>query len=343
MPRPPVPVPELDEVLLPCAQAWQGLRGKRVFITGGTGTVGIWMLELFCRANALWNLGAGIQALSRNPQAFRERCPHLAADPAVSLLEGDVRSFGPLDSVDLAIHGAADASGSRSYDDLLGHLDTLVLGTRHALERLVEAKAGRVLILSSGAVYGPQPPDLERVDETFTEAPDGLNPGTRYAQGKRMAEHYGAVFQHQFGLEAVIARGFALVGPHMPLDAHFALGNFIRDALRGGPVIVQGNGTPWRSYLYASDYAAACWQVLLNGQPGRAYNVGSSDAIQLEALAQLVASPLGLPVLVQGRAEAAGSSSRYIPSDLRIRDELGFRPMVGLTQAIQRTMDWYRM
>ena len=343
MARPPVPVDQLDEVLLPWAQAGAKLKGGRVFLTGGTGTIGTWLLELFCRANARWALDARVQVLSRDPGGFRAKCPHLAEDPAVTFLEGDIRGFGPPEPCGWVIHGAADASGERSYTDLLGHLDTLVLGTRHLLERALAAGAARVLLLSSGAVYGRQPPDLERIPETFPGAPDCLDPGSRYAQGKRMAEHLCMVFQHQFGLEAVIARGFALVGPHLPLDAHLAAGNFIRDALAGGPVQVLGDGTPWRSYLYAADYAMACWLALLNGRPGRAYNVGSGEAIQLADLARLVARPRGLEVVIRGLAREGVPAERYVPSVQRIQDELGFRPKIDLTEAIRRTMDWYRI
>lgn len=342
MARPPIPSGELDEVLLPWAELWQGLAGKRVFLTGGTGTIGTWLLELFCRANALWHLEARILVLSRTPEAFRERSPHLAGDPAVSFLQGDIRTFElPAGPVDYAIHGATDASGALAYLDLLGHLDTLVLGTRHLLQRLAEVRPGRVLLLSSGAVYGPQPPDLDGLPEDYPVAPDQMDPGSRYAQGKRMAEHYAAVFRHQHGLATVIARGFALVGPHLPLDAHFALGNFIRDALAGGPIHVLGDGTPWRSFLYASDYAMACWLVLLRGTPGRAYNVGSPEAIQLGALAGVTAGLRGLAVTIQGAPQEGSQRQRYVPSDRRLRAELGFLPRVGLEEGIRRTLNWY--
>jgi len=337
----PVPAAQIDQAILPWAEAWRGLKGQRILLTGGTGTVGAWLLELYCRANDLWGLGSRIQVLSRDPARFQAKCPHLAADPAVSFLRGDIRDFGPTGPVDLVIHGAADASGEASYSDLLGHLDTLVAGTRHLLGRALEAKARRVLLLSSGAVYGTQPPDLERIPETWPGAPDPLNAGTRYGQGKRMAEHLCMVFRYQFGLEAVIARGFALAGPHLPLDAHLALGNFIRDALAGRPVEVLGDGTPWRSYLYASEYAAACWLVLLTGQSGRAYNVGSPDAVQLGELARMVAGTRGLDVVIRQAPREGAPAERYVPSDRRIREELGFRPQIDLRESIRRTMDWY--
>jgi dTDP-glucose 4,6-dehydratase len=193
-----------------------------------------------------------------------------------------------------------------------------------------------VLFLSSGAVYGVQPPDLERVPEGFC----GIQtPSGEYGLGKRLSEELCA--QHREVL-VTIARGFAFLAPRLPLDAHFAAGNFLADALRGAPILVKGDGLPFRSYLYGTDLATWLWTILLRGTPGRAYNVGSEQAVSIAQLAEQIASIAGTSVIVAQPSQAEPSAPRYVPSTLRARTELGLAQTVELPEAIRRTLRWHR-
>ena len=140
-----------------------------------------------------------------------------------------------------------------------------------------------------------------------------------------------------------MARGWAFVGPHLPLDAHFAIGNFMRDGLQSTSIRVNGDGTPLRSYLYAADLAIWLWTMLANGQAGRAYNVGSSQAYSIADIAHVVAACFdpSPKVLVAQRAPIGAVPSRYIPSVQRARDELRLEPTIALDDAIRRTLSWY--
>lgn len=330
---------DLDHVLVHTAGLWEDLRGARLFITGGTGFFGCWLLESFCWANDRLGLGATAVVLTRRPEAFQAKCPHLAAHPAVRLLAGDVRDFAfPAGRFSHVIHAATEASAKLNAENPLVMFDTIVQGTRRALDFAVQAGARKVLFTSSGAVYGRQPPDVTHVPEDYAGAPDPADPRSAYGEGKRAAEQLCALYARQYGLEPKIARCFAFVGPYLPLDAHFAVGNFIRDALAGGPIRVNGDGTPYRSYLYAADLAIWLWTILIRGATGRAYNVGSDAAVPIAEWAKRVAAhSSGLTVTV---ACPPGDQppERYVPSVARARLELSLDAWITSDEAIRRTL-----
>jgi dTDP-glucose 4,6-dehydratase len=150
------------------------------------------------------------------------------------------------------------------------------------------------------------------------------------------------VHARQHGYEAKIARGFAFVGPHLPLDAHFAIGNFIRDAMRGTPIHINGDGTPMRSYLYASDLAVWLWTILFKAPHAHAYNVGSDEDVSIKDLAFIVKNTLG-GTSHTGIAKTVPQFSllRYVPSIDRAKKNLSLNVVVNLKDSIMKTANWH--
>jgi len=344
---------DLDHVLRHTTGLWDALRGQRVYLTGGTGFFGSWLLESFCWANRVLALEAEAIVLTRDPEAFHRKAPHLAADAGVRLVVGDVRTFdvaawraqlpGPPRDVGFVIHAATDASAALLAEQPLVMVDTVVQGTRATLALARSLGARRFLLTSSGAVYGRQPGSLTHVPESYAGAPDSASAGAAYGEGKRLAETLCACFHHAYGLEATIARCFAFVGPYLPLDSHFAIGNFIRDAARGGAIRVGGDGTPYRSYLYASDLAIWLWTILVRGASVRPYNVGSAHDLTIAQLAGEVSRALDVdaPVQVAATPTPGAEPHRYVPDVTRAATELGLREHVPLGVGIRKTARWY--
>ncbi|HEX9050203.1 MAG TPA: NAD(P)-dependent oxidoreductase [Anaeromyxobacter sp.] len=337
--------PDLERALRAAAGVWDELRGARILLTGGTGFFGGWLLETLLLANARHGLGVRTTVLTRDPAGFRRRRPHLAGDPAVSLLEGDVLALEPSGATFThVVHAATAASARLLAERPAAMFETIVEGTRRVLEVTRRAGARRLLFTSSGAVYGRQPPELSHVPEGWAGAPDPLVPGSAYGEGKRAAELLCTVAGAAHGFEPVVARCFAFSGPYLPLDAHFAIGNFVRDALAGGPIRVQGDGTPFRSYLYGADLAAWLWTLLARGRGARAYHVGSEAAVSVRDLAFAVARVLDVKAGVEIAREARPGvpAERYVPSTRRTREELGLAETFGLDEAIARMAEFAR-
>lgn len=335
---------DLDHVLPQTSGLWEDLREARVFMTGGTGFFGCWLLETFLWANDHLELDASVVVLTRDANAFGRKAPHLACHPAVTLIDGDVCTFELSgEAFSHVIHAATYTTSTDDDRDRVPMFDTMVTGTRRTLELARRSGAKRFLLTSSGAVYGQQPAELGHVSEEYAGGPDPANARQVYAEGKRASEMLCAVYADAH-LQPVIARCFAFIGPYLPVDANFAAGNFIRDGLQGGPIRISGDGTPYRSYLYAADLAIWLWTILLRGQSMRPYNVGSAAALTIKELADLVAHTFvpAVPIAVARAATAGASAERYVPAVTRAETELGLRLTVPLADGIRRTVDWHR-
>jgi dTDP-glucose 4,6-dehydratase len=340
----PLPAADVGDIVRAVGPLWEDLRGGRLFITGGTGFVGSWLLEGFVRAHDALGLGARAVVLTRNTAAFRHRAPHLVAHPALEFLAGDVRSFVfPEGSFTHVLHAASPLSGARTGAEATETRDVIIDGTCRAIELAVARGVRRFLFVSSGAVYGRQPPGLARVPEDYAGEPGADDVHAAYGVGKRAAERACQAAGEAAGMAVTIARGFAFSGPLLPPDGSLALGNFLRDAVAGRTIVVNGDGTPVRSYLYAADMAAWLWAILCAGRPGEAYNVGSEEELTIAELARLVAEVAGgRGVEVRGTPGPGRPAERYVPSTRKARAELGLEARVSLPEAVRRSDRWLR-
>lgn len=317
---------DLQHILEKVERSWEHLRGGRIFITGGTGFFGKWLLSSLIHADRELGLDLDVTVLTRDPHTFRRQAPSLARAP-ITLIQGDVETFEfPGGEFKFVIHAATSASSTLTATRLDRITESMNQGTRRVLDFAREAKTTRLLFTSSGAIYGQESPST---------------PKGAYAEGKRQSEKL-CLAAYEQGMETVIARCFAFVGPYLDLNGPFAIGNFIRDAMRGGPIVIQGDGTPIRSYLYAADLAIWLWTLLLKGKPGRAYDVGSERAISIAETARKVAEQAELrfgerPEIQILSPPSGGTYERYVPDTSKTRKEFALEEWIPLEEGIRRT------
>jgi dTDP-glucose 4,6-dehydratase len=248
----------------------------------------------------------------------------------------------PPGAIDLVVHSANTGSPAEITGDPWDMRKMVIDGSKRMLALASAAGARRMLQLSSGSVSGEHVTPAAPIAEDDPGVPRGETPADRLALAKRDAERALLDAKSDSGASVVFARGFALCGPWLPLDSAFAFGNFLGEAMRGGTVLVKGDGTPVRSYLYSADMVVWLWTVLLRGAAGRAYNVGSERTVTIGELAHRMAALVGGTVELAGTAVAGAPAHWHVPDTTRARKELGLEETVLLNDAIVRSSLWWR-
>jgi dTDP-glucose 4,6-dehydratase len=335
---------DLQYILDQTFTIFEKLNGKKILLTGGTGFFGKWLLESFLFAIENRSLDIKIYILSRNPEAFNIRFPHLYQNACFTFLKGDVTDFTFMDlEVDYIIHAATEASARLNHEQPVVMIDNIINGTRNVLEFARKRHIKRMLFISSGAVYGLQPEGLIGFPEDYAGSPDPLLPSSAYAEAKRAAELYCTCYSKQYQIEIPVARCFAFIGPYLDLDIHFAIGNFIRNGLEGENIIIKGDGKPLRSLLYTADLVIWLLHIFMHGRPSVAYNVGSDEAVSIKELAYKVAAFFpGLKVEVLNQTRPTDRNQNYIPDVSKMKREFELIQNIDLENAIRKTILFYQ-
>ena len=296
---------------------------RRLFITGGTGFFGKSILDYRLRHPEWQWATAEWLVLSREPERFVSTYPQLAKQSGVSFVAGDVRNFAfPQGRFDAVGHAATSAMTTLPDGEMTS---VIIDGAKRIVEFAKAADCQTILFTSSGAVYGPC---ISAVEENADCAPT-----TVYGKGKLLAERILV----SSGLDVKIARCFAFVGPYLNRNIHYAIGNFIQNCINGKPILINGDGTSFRSYLYADDLVEWLFAILERGQDRIPYNVGSARAVSIRELAEIVRCTLGSTseIVVKGEPVIDAKPTVYVPVIDRAKKELGLKVNVALEDAIR--------
>lgn len=316
-----------------------------MILTGATGFVGQWLSMSYLSARKEFSLPGRLFAVARNPHEFEQRMSEAGLADGLVAVPADVRTLAGdgLPEGASIVHAATPARASLNSSQPMEMIDIIVRGQSTMLEIAKKIKACRFLFLSSGAIYGRQPHNVMKLKETWEGAPLVADPANAYHEAKRLAEMLGNIACSTGGVPFTSARLFAFLAPFLPLDEHFAAGNFLGNASRGETISISSGGGSIRTYQYGTDMAVWLWAILARGRPLVAYNVGSDQEITVRGLAEQIARQSGS----EGDVEIRGTDTefnvtRYVPDVNLVRDELGVSNMVNLGDAISRTIQWVR-
>ena len=310
-----------------------------LFVTGGTGFFGKALLRYWQNDHPNFDK---IYLLSRLPDAFLEKYSDLVEGLPIEFIKGDILNLSEnsLDmKFDVVLHAATDSTKGPCLDRLEVY-QQITLGTEEVLKFAINHSCQKFILTSSGGVYGAQPYNLEKIPEDYLGMPDPLDPNSAYGIGKRAAEHLTALYADKYGFDYVIARCFAFIGEDLPLDKHFAVGNFILDAINNNDIIIKGNGTSERSYMAQEDLAYVINQMMENELLEKVYNIGSDEPITILNLARCVKEMIsGKNNIVIKNDNTLKGETKYIPDVSLMRRDIMKKEIISLKDSIKNTVD----
>tara|TARA_Y100000389_G_C17459378_1_gene520531 strand:- start:1258 stop:2295 length:1038 start_codon:yes stop_codon:yes gene_type:complete len=317
------------------------LENKKILLTGCTGFIGKWLILSLLHYQKLSGCTFTLHVLTRDKERLLQNKFIDFNHKLIHIIQSDIRDLSLNSNYDYLIHGATSASAELNEKDPVEMFSVVVDGTKKILSELKKVKfSGKALNLSSGAIYGIQDIKIEYIKESDSSAPDTSNALHAYAEAKRSSESLFALYSKQFGFKYANARIFALLGPMLSLDIHFAAGNFIDNALKKEKIVVRGNGRPVRSYLYPTDLVLWILFLLINNNSRGSYNLGSKEDISISKLANIIASKYQTSYVVEDKNDTGWNTSRYVPDNSKIISCSGIKQSVFLNEAIERTYQW---
>lgn len=319
------------------------LKNKTILITGATGTIGSFLVDMLMQYNRDENAGIKLYASARSNERLSDRFGDIADDNLV-FVEYDVCKSIEFDfDVDYIIHAAGNAHPSAFNGDPVGTILGNVTGTGELLKYALKHKTQRFLYVSSGEVYGQGDISLDSFTEGYAGYLDPSSPRSCYPMSKRATENLCASFTSQYGLETVVVRPCHTYGPGITSTDSRANVQFMRNVLNGEDIVMKSAGTQERSYCYMADCASAVITVLLNGKSGEAYNTANPNArITIAGLAEVIAKTRSRKVVFADPSALDIANQTPIAKQVLATEKLeglGWRGAYTVEKGIAHTID----
>ncbi len=318
------------------------LKGSSVLITGASGLIGSFVVDVLLEYNRKYAAGITVYAAGRNTSRLTERFSAVKTDK-LCFVEHDVNNKPSFDfKVDYIIHAASPAYPAAFVSDPVGTVLSNVLGAQYLLEYAKDHGTKRFLFVSSGEVYGQADPSLTAFPEHYSGYVDPTQARSCYPASKRAAETLCVSYTQQYGLDTVIVRPCHTYGPNVTASDNRASVQFVNNAIAGEDIVMKSRGTQLRSYCYIADCASALLTVLTCGESAQAYNIANPDArVTIAGLAETIAKVAGTRVVFsEPDNEAKGQQTpiTYAVLDSDKLCSLGWRGKYSVEKGITNTI-----
>jgi dTDP-glucose 4,6-dehydratase len=317
------------------------LRSSEILITGGTGFVGTWLTEMIIYLNENFNFNVTIYLLSRNavPKNNYSKFKY------IQFIRSDIKNVKELpNTLNYVLHAAGSPDSREHVSNSIKTIDTFYKGTQNILDLASRLpNLIKLIHFSSNKIYGSNY-STTPIDESKTTI-DGYNNQDIYAESKRISETLCKAYMSELHLPIIITRPFAFIGPFQTLDKPWALNNFIRDSMLGGPIRILGNELTTKSYMYGSDLAYYILNILSQGKVGEIYNLGSSYPTTLFELANKIKNLINseIEIKIKSSKDHYYKTSFDVPKMTKIEVHLNIKPAFGIEESLKRTILWNKM
>ena len=324
---------------------WEKLQNKSIMLSGATGLIGSFLIDVILKKNTTSNLNCTVYALGRSEKKAKTRfCKHLD-DIHFVFIPYDVKKplvQDDLGKIDYILHLASNTHPILYATDPIGTITTNIIGLQNLLDFAVTHESTRFVFASSNEVYGENRGDVEFFDEDYCGYINCNTLRAGYPESKRCGEALCQAYKSQKGLDTIIARFTRSYGPTMEMSNTRALSQFIKKAVAGEDIVLKSAGTQYFSYTYMADAVSGLLTALLLGDSGEAYNIAEEHGdITLKELAKIIAAINGKQVVfeIPDAVEAAGySKATKARLDGHKLMSLGWEPNYDIKSGMERTV-----
>lgn len=323
---------------------WEKLNHKRLLISGASGMIGSFLIDVIMYRNKNFNYNCSVLALGRNESKIKKKFENYLYTDQFAFVSQDINEpLLNIENVDFIIHAASNTHPVAYSSDPIGTITTNIIGTYNLLKYAVECKTERVLFASSVEIYGENREDIDKFDESYCGYIDCNTIRAGYPESKRAGEALCQAFIKQNGLDVVIARLSRTYGPTMLNSDTKAISQFIKKGVLKEDIVLKSEGTQFYSYSYVADAVSGILTVLLKGKCGEAYNVSDDGSnISLKNLAEMIAGYVGKKIVfeIPNEKELMGySKATKAVLDSSKLQNLDWKSKYDIKNGIGRTID----